>query len=253
MTREIKILPDETELHKAAAQEFASLSKDAIEKHGKFTVALCGGSTPRGAYALIADQQPSSPAWKNIEMFFGDERNVPPDDKDSNFRMANEAMLSKLPLPAGNIHRMEGELDANVAAARYEDVLRSAFKLQGDTFPRFDLIFLGIGEEGHTASLFPGTTALKENSRLVVGNWVEKLKTNRITFTFPVLNNAAVVMILVSGAKKAPILKQIFTSADQEIPVQRVLPSHGRLLWLLDQAAAQQLPAAISSATPGSL
>ena len=155
--------------------------------------------------------------------------------------MASESLLSKVPIPEKNIHRIHAELDAEAAAAEYEQQLRDFFHLANHDWPRFDLIFLGIGEDGHTASLFPGSKALTETSRRVVANWVEKFKTFRITLTFPVLNHAAEVVFLVSGAGKAQILSEVLRPGHQKYPAQSVQPENGRLLWLVDQDAGSLL------------
>src|SRR4051794_13306516 len=187
---DIKILLNNTALAQAAAQEFHRAAEAAIQQRGRFSVALSGGNTPRAVYSLLASEHKELP-WDRIHIFFGDERHVPPDDPDSNFRMANEALLSKVPIPERNVHRIRAELDAEAAAAEYEQQLVNFFHLGNQEMPRFDMIFLGIGPDGHTASLFPGSRALSEMSRRVVANWVEKFQAFRITFTFPVLNHAA--------------------------------------------------------------
>jgi 6-phosphogluconolactonase len=236
----IKILPDATALFHAAANEFIRCAHESILNHGRFSVALSGGSTPRGVYSLLA-QRPNDLPWNKIFVFFGDERNVPPDHPDSNYRMAYEALLSKAPIPAANVFRVRAEWDAKQAAQEYEDQLRSFFALKPDKFPRFDLIMLGLGDDGHTASLFPGSAALNETSRLVVANWVEKFKQYRITLTYPVINHAAEIMFLVSGAGKAQILKNVLSGEGEKYPVQGVRPENGVLLWLVDQDSARLL------------
>jgi 6-phosphogluconolactonase len=176
--------------------------------------------------------------------FWGDERHVPPTDPDSNYRMADETMLSKVPVPAENVFRMATENpDASAAAEAYEKTLRKFFAIEAGQFPRFDLILLGMGPDGHTASLFPGTVALQEQSRLVVANWVEKLKTHRLSFTLPVLNAAACVAFLVSGTDKAPALHAVLQSdaPGEQYPAKLVRPADGKLIWLVDRAAASQL------------
>ena len=233
----VKILADATALYQAAADEFIRCAREAMAHQGRFCVALSGGSTPRGVYSLLA-QRPSDLPWSNIFVFFGDERHVPPDHPDSNYRMAKEALLSKVPIPETNVFRIRAELDANQAAQDYEDKLSSFFALKPGEFPRLDLIMLGLGDDGHTASLFPGSAALNETSRLVVANWVEKFQQYRITLTYPVINNAAEVMFLVSGAGKKEILKKVFSADSDEYPAQHVNTKHGVLLWLVDQEAA---------------
>jgi 6-phosphogluconolactonase len=242
--REIKIFETPAKLFEAAAQEFISQALEAIRSQGVFSVALSGGSTPKSLYSLLASDSTQNVPWDQTRFFWSDERHVPPDHPDSNFRMAYEAMLSKVPVPAGNIFRVHSEdANAELAAAEYEQDLYRAFKLAPGEFPRFDLILLGIGPDGHTASLFPETTALKESKRLVVANWVEKFNTYRITFTLPVLNAAACVMFLVTGNEKGDALQQVFSQQPDGPPAKMVRPANGRLLWLLDRAAAAGFPA----------
>jgi 6-phosphogluconolactonase len=243
---ERRIVDSSDALSQAAASEFFRCATDAVGARGRFTVALSGGSTPRGLFKLLA----TDPAWRDqlpwdrMQFFWGDERHVPPEHADSNFRMANEVMLSVVPAPAANIHRIHGEAaNAADAASEYEAELRETFDLPEGQVPRFDLILLGLGPEGHTASLFPGTRALAETHRLVVSNWVGKLFADRITLTAPVLNNAACVMFIVSGEDKATALKAVLEGPYEpdQLPAQLVNPTNGRLVWLLDRAAAQEL------------
>jgi 6-phosphogluconolactonase len=242
---EVKIVPDNATLARVAAQEFHRLAEAAVQERGRFSVALSGGNTPRAVYSLLASEHKQLP-WDRIHIFFGDERHVPPDDPESNFRMASDSLLSKVPIPEKNIHRIHAELDAEAAAAEYEQQLSSFFQLTNHDWPRFDLIFLGIGEDGHTASLFPGSKALNQAFRKVVANWVEKLQTFRITLTFPVLNHSAEVVFLVSGPCKAQILSEVLRPGAREFPAQNVQPENGRLLWLVDQDAGSLLRLATS-------
>ena len=207
---EIRTLNTPQELFEAAAELVASTASEAIAERGRFTIALSGGSTPKNLYNLLATNARSSLPWDRMFFFFGDERHVPPTDPESNYRMANEAMLSKVPVAPGNVFRVEAEKpDAGAAATAYEQTLRKFFALEAGQIPAFDLILLGMGPDGHTASLFPGTEALQEKSKLFVANWVEKLKTHRLTLTLPVLNAARCVAFLVSGTDKAPVLKSV--------------------------------------------
>src|SRR5260370_16784158 len=176
---------------------------------GGVCVALSGGNTPRGVKASVATTQKNVLAWDKIYIFFGDERHVAPDDPESNYRMANETLLSQVPIPAANVFRVHAELAADAAAQQYEDQLRGFFRTSAGAWPRFDLIFLGLGDDGHTASLFPGSAALKETSRLVVANWVDKFHSYRITFTYPLLNHAAEIAFLVSGQTKPRIFRDV--------------------------------------------
>jgi 6-phosphogluconolactonase len=239
---EIRVVNTAVDLFQFAATEFANIAVAAVAARGRFCVALSGGSTPRGLYSLLASGTTPPIPWDKVFFFWGDERHVPPDDPQSNYRMANEALLSKISARPENVFRIPAEeKDAGVAASAYEKTLQGFFHLQSGEFPRLDLILLGIGTEGHTASLFPGTSALEETRRLVVANWVEKLHTDRITFTLPVLNHAACVMFLASGSGKAEIVRQILEGPGEELPAQRVHPSDGRLVWGMDRAAADGL------------
>jgi len=244
--RAIEVLATAADLSHSAAEEFVRVGRDAIGAQGRFTVALSGGSTPRALYSLLAANY-SAFAWNRVFLFFGDERHVPPTDADSNYRMVNESLLTKIAIPAENVFRVSAENpDAAAAAADYESQLRHFFELRpGDRpgeLPRFDLILLGMGPDGHTASLFPDSPALDEQSRLVVANWVAKLNTHRITFTFSVLNRAAEVMFMASGADKADMVHKVLEGKNTPpLPSQRVQPSDGKLLWMLDEAAAAKL------------
>lgn len=237
---EVKIVPDNATLARAAAQEFHRVVERAVDERGRFSVALSGGNTPRSVYALLANQHKELP-WDRVHIFFGDERAVPPQHPDSNFRMASESLLSLVPIPGKNVHRIRAELDPESAAQDYEGQLREFFHLTANDWPRFDLVLLGLGDDGHTASLFPGTVALSERSRIVATNWVEKLQSFRITLTFPVLNHAAEVIFLVSGESKAQILSDVLRPGAKRYPAQSVSPESGRLLWLADQDAARLL------------
>jgi 6-phosphogluconolactonase len=238
---EVRIVPTTTDLFHAAANEFASLAQQAVKNNGKFTVALSGGSTPKGLYSLLASGSIAGIPWDKVFFFFGDERHVPPDHADSNYRMVRETgLLAKV--PEKNVFRVPAETpDADAAAQAYEQTMWKFFGTPPNQFPRFDLILLGLGPDGHTASLFPGTAALTENQRPVVAVWVEKFQTHRITLTLPVINDAACVMFLVSGADKANTVREVFENKAANLPAQKVIPQEGRLLWLLDQAAAAKL------------
>jgi 6-phosphogluconolactonase len=241
-TPDILVLASPAELFRAAAEQFRDCAAQAVAERGRFSVALSGGSTPKGLYSLLASGSIANIPWDKICFFWGDERHVPPDHPESNFRMAQESLLSKVPVPADHVFRIRGEeQDADVAARQYERALATFFALQPGQFPRFDLILLGIGPDGHTASLFPGSTAVQEDRRLVVATWVEKFKTYRITFTYPVINRAACVMFLVDGADKAAVVQKVFQDTSANLPAQKIQPSPGKLLWLLDSAAASGL------------
>jgi 6-phosphogluconolactonase len=244
----LEIAADEVALAHRAAQLFLDHSLAAVQASGTYSVALSGGSTPRRLYQLLAN--PDEPyraqcPWSHMHFFWSDERHVPPDHKDSNFRMADAAMLSRVPVPVENIHRIPGENPhAGDAAKQYEATLRNVFHLSADERPRFDLILLGLGTDGHTASIFPGSDVVDETQRLVAAPWVEKLENYRITLTMPVLNSAACVVFLVSGAEKAAIVRAIL-NPDRDasrLPAREVAPLDGTLLWLLDQSAANLIP-----------
>jgi 6-phosphogluconolactonase len=185
-------------------------AKAAVQNRGRFTVALSGGSTPKGLFQVLSTKDHDLLPWDRMFFFWGDERHVPPDHTDSNYGMAYETLLSKVPIPTANISRVPAEdSDAEQAAARYEKTLRDFFELAPGELPKFDLILLGMGPDGHTASLFPQSKGLQERKRLVIANWVEKFSTFRITFTAPVLNAGRIVEFLVAGADKAPALREV--------------------------------------------
>src|SRR5580698_4858576 len=238
---EVRILNTPAELFQAAAAEFAALAAQAVKTSGRFSVALSGGSTPKSLYSLLASGSISNIPWDKIFFFFGDERFVLPDDPESNYRMARETgLFSKV--PSDHVFRVPTEeKDADAAALNYDQTLRKFFSLQPGEFPRFDLVLLGLGPDGHTASLFLDAAAPTEKSCLVVANWVEKFHSYRITFTLPVLNRAANVAFLASGPDKASILKEVLDNESADLPSQKVHPSDGKLLWLVDQAAASGL------------
>jgi 6-phosphogluconolactonase len=209
-------------------------------------------------FTLLADpEQPflKQVLWDKLDLYWVDERCVPPDDAESNYRMTNEALLSKVPLGAEQVHRMEGELDPEVAAARYESTIRNTFKLEGAETPTFDLVLLGMGDDGHTASLFPHTEALNEMSRIVVANHVPQKETWRITLTWPVINQGREVAFLIEGAGKAQVLHDVLLGPYQPetYPSQIIRPASGRLMFLLDSAAAAKLPKPADSDGPGIL
>ena len=224
-------------LAEAAARAFVEEASKAITERGRFAVALAGGSTPKATYEALARDHASDVDWPNVHVFFGDERTVPPDHEDSNYRMAREALFDQVPV--GSVHRMRGELPPEEAAASYEEGLRTFF---GQEPPVLDLVMLGIGGDGHTASLFPETSALEVTDRLVVANLVPKLDTTRITLTFPFLNASREVFFLVAGEDKAEALKEILGGdADpREYPARLVQPSGGPT-WMVDREAASLL------------
>ena len=259
---EYRVVADSAALAAAAAEQFTHAAEMAVAKRGRARIAISGGSTPKAAFALLANAaQPwrGRLPWDKLELFWVDERCVPPDDAESNYRMTREALLDKVPLKPEQVHRMEGELDPQAAAARYEALLREKFEMDGAErpwfapgeakaggwVPRFDLVALGMGPDGHTASLFPHTEALHEMGRLVTANHVLQKETWRITLTWPVINAASSVFFLIGGADKAEVLRDVFTGPrdPERLPSQLIWPSSGILTLILDQAAAALLPA----------
>jgi len=248
--REIRILADGAAIATRAAQEFVQAAAEAVRVKSSFNVALAGGSTPKALYSLLVNDSAlrSQVPWDKIHLFFGDERHVAPDHPDSNFRMASEAMISKSPLKPEQVTRIKGEYpDTEQAALEYEKALREYFQLKDGEYPRFDLVLAGMGNEGHTLSLFPGTKALHADGRMVVRNWIGKLCTERITLTAPVASNAAQVIFMVTGADKAPALKAVLEGPfePEQLPAQLLQPKDGKLLWLVDTAAGSMLTAGI--------
>lgn len=235
----VTIYPDHEDLVQGAATLITGLAFDAVAASGRFTVALAGGGTPRPVYELLATPAFANRIpWDKVHVFFGDERCVAPDDPRSNFRMAREALLDHVPLPQGNIHRIAGEDDPVQAAAAYELGLRGLFVAEDP--PVFDLICLGLGQDGHTASLFPGTAALAEKKRLVVAQHVEAVDAWRVTLTPAVINAARDVVFLVEGVGKAEVLQRVLQGPHEPdlLPAQLVQPHQGRTHWLVDAAAA---------------
>ena len=246
MEGEIRILADGAAIARRAAQEFIQAATAAARERNAFYVALAGGSTPKALYSLLVSDAAlrSQVPWDKMHLFFGDERHVGPAHPDSNFRMASETILSKAPLKADQVTRIKGEYpDAEQAAHEYEEALTSHFKLKAGEFPRFDLLLVGMGNEGHTLSLFPGTRALHADGRTAVRNWVGKLYTDRITLTAPAACNAAEILFMVTGADKAPALKGVLEGPHEpeQLPAQLLQPKNGKLLWLVDTSAGGML------------
>jgi 6-phosphogluconolactonase len=240
---QVIIFDSPEEVSQAAAARFVELGQGVIAERGRFTVALAGGSTPKRIYELLGSESYREQLdWSKVHIFFGDERCVPPDDAGSNYRMANEALLSRVALPAENIHRMNGVGDAVANARLYEDEMRTFFN--DAAWPRFDLILLGMGDDGHTASLFPGTEVLFEREAWVAGLWVEKLGAYRITLTPPAINHAAHIIFLVTGENKAGRLAEILGDKHDtavQLPAQLIRPLDGSLRWFVDRAASARL------------
>jgi 6-phosphogluconolactonase len=235
--RELEIRDSPQDVAKSAADLFASLAETSARDRGAFRVALSGGSTPKLLYAVLAsDEYRGRIDWAAVHIFFSDERFVPPSSSESNFHTARVGLLSQVPIPDGNVHPVPTVgLQPAGAAKNYENTIRDL--VPGDPLPRFDLIFLGMGPDGHTASLFPDTEALGVTDRLVTENYVPKLDTWRITFTYPLLDAGQVVAFLVAGEDKNKPAAEIMSGHDY--PAGRVSPSDGRLIWFLDAAAAR--------------
>jgi 6-phosphogluconolactonase len=239
---DVTVYPDHQGLVDGAAAFIAGLAVESIAAHGRFTIALSGGSTPRPIYARLAaaDLTPRID-WGKVHVFFSDERCVPPDDAASNYRMAREALLDHVPLPPANVHRMRGEEDPALAALAYEQDLQRLFRTSAT--PAFDLICLGMGDDGHTASLFPGTAALREHERWVVAQYAAVARAWRVTFTRALINAAHHVAFLVEGAGKSETLRRVLEGAYQPdvLPAQMIQPISGRAHWLVDAAAATRI------------
>lgn len=251
MPQNLKVIyevePDAAALTQRCARYFVEGIEAAVKARGRARIAISGGGAPKPVFESLAD--PAQPwrarmPWDKLEIYWVDERCVPPTDPNSNYNMALGAMLGRVPLPPAQIHRMEGELEPEEGAARYESELRNTFRLEGAETPRFDLIQLGLGTNGHTASLFPHTPALHEFGRLAVANLTNAAQPWRITLTAPVLNQGADVFFLIGGADKAQVLKDVFLGPrnPEELPSQLIRPAGGILTLLLDKAAAAQLP-----------
>jgi 6-phosphogluconolactonase len=239
---------DAAALARRAAEHFVEKAQEVVARKGKANFAISGGSTPKAAFKLLADEdQPwrAQMRWDKLELYWVDERTVPPTDTDSNYRMTREALLDHVPLNPEQVHRMEGELEPEVAASRYESLLRNNFRLEGAECPRFDLVALGMGDDGHTASIFPHTEAIHTLGRLVTANKVPQKDTWRLTLTWPVINQASSVFFLIGGKDKAKVLKEVFMGPrdPESLPSQLIWPSSGILTLFLDKDAASLLPA----------
>lgn len=243
----IRVHANALELSRFAAEQFVGLALEALHRKGLFTVALAGGSTPKTLYRLLVNRSEpfrSQLSWEMIHFFWGDERHVPPSHPDSNYHMASEIIFSKVPVLAKNIHRIRSEVaDAGKAADEYERTLLRFFTLTTGQLPRFDLILLGMGSDGHIVSIFPDSDVINEKERLVVAPWIEKLKSYRVTLTPSVLNHAAAVIFLVTGAEKAKALREVLEGEYEpaRFPAQIIRPTTGNLLWLADRDAARHL------------
>ncbi|MGZ8366350.1 MAG: 6-phosphogluconolactonase [Nitrospira sp.] len=245
-TPDIRIAPGTQEWGQAAASLILSVSQQAIQAHGRCLIALSGGSTPKTLYQVLATPEWSARFdWSRMVFLFGDERCTPPDHPESNFRMAQTELFQPLNIRPEQLYRMKGESDDTTAAAReYEATIRRLTNSPAPRVPVLDLVLLGIGEDGHTASLFPGTAALQEDKRIVTVGHAPTGIRSRLTLTLGVLNHAAVVLFLVTGSGKAQIVRRVLdqeSEADRSLPAARISPASGRLVWMLDHSAAQQL------------
>ncbi len=242
-----RVYKDPEALARAAAEHFAERVQQSVAKRSRARLAISGGSTPKATFSLLAD--PNEPygreiPWDKVELFWVDERTVGPDNPDSNYRMTNEALLSKVALSPEHVHRMEGELDPEEAAAKYESLIRREFRLEGAEVPRFDVVWLGMGDDGHTASLFPHTEGVGEHGRIAFANHVPQKDTWRISLSAPVINEGLDVVFLIAGEDKAEPLERVFFGEydPATTPTQLIQPKSGSLLFLLDEKAAAKLP-----------
>jgi 6-phosphogluconolactonase len=241
MDAEITVVSDPEALAREAARRFKKLVLEAAGSRGRFSVALSGGSTPGALYRLLAEEPYRGQIpWENVHLFWGDERCVPPDDPGSNYRLANEALIAHVPIPPENVHRLHGELEPAAAARAYDRDLRDFFC---GPRPRFDLVLLGLGSDGHTASLFPGSDALRKTERLAVAvrAHYHDRPAQRVTLTLPSINSARQVLFLVAGRAKAEIVQAVLEGSAGRFPAQQVRPTAGQLTWLLDAGAGGQL------------
>ena len=250
----VHVSPDAAATAAAGAELFTHAAEQAVAARGLARIAISGGSTPKAVFALLANpQQPylARVPWAKLQLFWVDERCVGPEDADSNYGMTKKAMLDAVPLPLAQVHRMEGELDPEAGAARYESEIRNAFKLEGAETPAFDLIILGLGPDGHTASLFPHTEGLDDMTNIVIANHVPQKDTWRLTLTWPVITQGRHVAFLIEGSQKAAMVKTVWAGTyDPETwPAQLIRPASGKLTLLLDQAAAAGLDLSAAEST----
>ena len=239
--RRLEIVPDKEALVQQAVEYFIEAAQEQIEDKGVFTVALSGGGTPKPVYAELAKPENRERVdWEKVQLFWGDERPVPPDDPQSNYRMVRETLLDRIDIPAENVHRVPAEMDVRMGAFQYEEELRAFF---GGEWPVFDLVFLGMGNDGHTASLFPHSAGLNEDFRWFIANYAPSMDSWRLTLTAPAINAARFILVLVEGAGKADRLKMVLTDPHEpdEMPIQMIDPSQGEMVWLVDQAAAKDI------------
>jgi len=238
----LTVFRDQGALADAAARFIVRTLAQTIGERGAANMVLSGGQTPRAVYQRLKQVGVElGLEWSRVHLFWGDERSVPPDHPESNYRMVRESLIEHITIPETNVHRIMSEYPPAEAAARYSAEIRKYFRLVMGTFPVFDMILLGTGQDGHTASIFPGSSAEIERNELVAATFVEKLQTHRITLTFPVLNNADELCILVAGASKAEVLRDVFAGESLRLPVQQIRPARGELHWFVDRDAASLL------------
>ncbi len=242
MRPDIRICADGNRLARDVARAVVEHLNEPLTREGRRSLCLAGGQTPRDLYQVLATEYRDTIPWPRLHLFWGDERYVPPDDAQSNYRLVRESLLDRVPIPKENVHPMPTNLpDPNDAAAAYEQTLRERFS---PPWPRFDLVLLGMGSDGHTASLFPGSPALAERTRWVATSRASVEPRVRLTLTLPVLNRAALVFFLVAGAEKADTLRRVLAGPSEPVPypAAAVRPEGGRVVWWVDQQAARSLP-----------
>jgi len=238
----VKVFSNATAVAEFAAESFVKIAGESIQQHGLFTAALSGGSTPKLFYKeLAAPERQRRLAWEKAHLFWGDERCVLPDHSDSNYRMVRETLLNEINIPEGNIHRVPAELDVRLAAFQYEEELRGFFE---GKWPRFDLVLLGMGDDGHTASLFPGSAGLNEEERWFIANYAPKNQFWRLTLSKNAINAARNILVLVQGPQKADMIAKVQAEGEGEYekPIQLITPWDGKMVWALDVEAASKLP-----------
>lgn len=242
MNGRLEVFPTAAAFQQGAANRIVNVLQEALRGREKASVALAGGGTPGSIYRLLGSERYRDKiAWENVHFFWGDERCVPPDMPESNFRMAKESLLERIAVPPENVHRVRGEWEVKEAARDYEEEIRAFFSLRGEELPEFTLMLLGLGEDGHTASLFPGSEALHERRRIVAEVFGGTPSLFRVTLTLPVINRSGTVLALVAGESKASILREVLEGAELRYPAQYVKPASGRLFWLTDAGAASHI------------
>ena len=241
--KNVKKFKDLTELSEFAAKQIISIGKKTIKENDKFTLVLAGGNTPKVLYQMLQSEDYREKLdWDKVFFFLGDERDVSPMSDQSNFRLINESLFKSLKTPKSNILRWHTEIiKADEVADNYEKAIKKFFELRNGEIPVFDLVLLGMGDDGHTASLFPATSALSENNRITVSTWVEKYDSNRLTMTYPTINNAKNILVLVSGSEKAEMLNQVLNGDEnfEKFPSQKIKPINGKITWLVDEEAGE--------------